>query len=190
MLEQAVAGEDRGLEAQRQRDGIRRTRVDLNHLVAAIDVQLGVVRVVFHLRDDDFPQLGAQSHDDLFQEVVRERAAELHARELHGDGARLRRTDPDREHPLAHLGLDRTTNTPVVILQEMEGERVLPIWIGSTRSPSISCRITTGVLVVRSNPRWATRTWTRSLTCPRPRTRDTSAARGSACRWRCPSPAA
>jgi len=27
---------------------------------------------------------------------------------------------------VAHLGLDRTTNTPVVILQEQEGERVLP----------------------------------------------------------------
>src|SRR5574342_142698 len=34
-----------------------------------------------------------------------------------------------------------------------------PIQIGSTRSPSCSCRITTGVLVVRSRPRWATRTW-------------------------------
>src|SRR2546422_2299962 len=33
-----------------------------------------------------------------------------------------------------------------------------PIQIGSTRSPSRSCRITTGVLVVRSSPRWATRT--------------------------------
>jgi len=31
---------------------------------------------------------------------------------------------------VAHLGLDRTTNTPVVILQENEGQRVLPIWIG------------------------------------------------------------
>ena len=28
------------------------------------------------------------------------------------------------------LGLDRSTNTPVVILQECGGARVLPIWIG------------------------------------------------------------
>ena len=28
------------------------------------------------------------------------------------------------------LGLDRTSNTPVVILQEKEGTRVLTIWIG------------------------------------------------------------
>src|SRR6266540_1409331 len=34
-----------------------------------------------------------------------------------------------------------------------------PIQIGSTRSPSCSCSMTTGVLVVRSSPRWATRTW-------------------------------
>src|SRR2546428_4159875 len=33
-----------------------------------------------------------------------------------------------------------------------------PIQIGRTRSPSRSCRMTTGVLVVRSSPRWATRT--------------------------------
>jgi len=32
------------------------------------------------------------------------------------------------------LGLDRTTNTPVVILQENDGQRVLPIWIGTGRS--------------------------------------------------------
>src|SRR5207247_3347572 len=33
-----------------------------------------------------------------------------------------------------------------------------PIQIGNTRSPFCSCRITTGVLVVLSRPRWATRT--------------------------------
>ncbi len=34
------------------------------------------------------------------------------------------------EVKVASLGLDKASNTPVVILQEMEGERVLPIWIG------------------------------------------------------------
>ena len=34
------------------------------------------------------------------------------------------------EVTVAHLGLDRSTNTPVVILREKEGARVLPIWIG------------------------------------------------------------
>src|ERR1051325_1748654 len=42
-----------------------------------------------------------------------------------------------------------------------------PIQIGSTRSPFCSCRITTGVLVLLSRPRWATRTSiTRSASGP------------------------
>src|SRR5262245_40920560 len=40
-----------------------------------------------------------------------------------------------------------------------------PIQIGNTRSPFCSCKITTGVLVVLSRPRWATRT---SITSGRP----------------------
>jgi bifunctional DNase/RNase len=31
------------------------------------------------------------------------------------------------------LGLDQVSKTPVVILQEVEGERMLPIWIGAGR---------------------------------------------------------
>ena len=36
------------------------------------------------------------------------------------------------------LGLDRESNTPVVILQEDEGERVLPIWIGPAEASAIA----------------------------------------------------
>ena len=39
---------------------------------------------------------------------------------------------------VAHLGLDRTTNTPVVILRERDGERVLPIWIGPAEASAIA----------------------------------------------------
>lgn len=42
---------------------------------------------------------------------------------------------------MAHLGLDRTTNTPVVILQEREGERVLPIWIGPAEASAIAMEL-------------------------------------------------
>jgi len=42
------------------------------------------------------------------------------------------------EVKVAHLGLDRQTNTPVVILQEDEGERVLPIWIGPAEASAIA----------------------------------------------------
>jgi bifunctional DNase/RNase len=39
------------------------------------------------------------------------------------------------------LALDRTTNTPVVILQEVEGERVLPIWIGPAEASAIAMQL-------------------------------------------------
>lgn len=39
------------------------------------------------------------------------------------------------------LGLDRTSNTPVVILQEKEGTRVLPIWIGPSEASSIAMEL-------------------------------------------------
>jgi hypothetical protein len=42
---------------------------------------------------------------------------------------------------VAHLGLDRTTNTPVVILQERDGERVLPIWIGPAEASAIAMEL-------------------------------------------------
>lgn len=39
------------------------------------------------------------------------------------------------------LALDRTTNTPVVILQEVGGERVLPIWIGPGEASAIAMQL-------------------------------------------------
>ncbi len=39
------------------------------------------------------------------------------------------------------LGLDRSSNTPVVILQELEGERVLPIWIGPGEASAIAMQL-------------------------------------------------
>ena len=42
---------------------------------------------------------------------------------------------------VAHLGLDRATNTPVVILQEKDGERVLPIWIGPAEASAIAMEL-------------------------------------------------
>ncbi|MGH7561946.1 MAG: bifunctional nuclease family protein [Gemmatimonadales bacterium] len=42
---------------------------------------------------------------------------------------------------VAHLGLDRSTNTPVVILQEEGGERTLPIWIGAPEANAIALEL-------------------------------------------------
>jgi bifunctional DNase/RNase len=39
------------------------------------------------------------------------------------------------------LALDRSTNTPVVILQELGGERVLPIWIGPSEASAIAMQL-------------------------------------------------
>jgi bifunctional DNase/RNase len=39
------------------------------------------------------------------------------------------------------LGLDRTSNTPVLILREMEGDRVLPIWIGPGEASAIAMQL-------------------------------------------------
>ena len=39
------------------------------------------------------------------------------------------------------LGLDRTNNTPVVILQECAGARVLPIWIGPGEASAIAMHL-------------------------------------------------
>lgn len=36
------------------------------------------------------------------------------------------------------LGLDQTSKTPVVILQETDGERMLPIWIGPAEASAIA----------------------------------------------------
>lgn len=39
------------------------------------------------------------------------------------------------------LGLDRTSNTPVLILKEAAGDRVLPIWIGPGEASAIAMQL-------------------------------------------------
>lgn len=39
------------------------------------------------------------------------------------------------------LGLDRASNAPVVILREVDGARVLPIWIGPSEASSIAVEL-------------------------------------------------
>jgi uncharacterized protein len=39
------------------------------------------------------------------------------------------------------LGLDRSSNTPVVILEEVGGKRVLPIWIGPGEASAIAMQL-------------------------------------------------
>lgn len=46
-----------------------------------------------------------------------------------------------REVTVAHLGVDRTNNSPVVILREKDGSRVLPIWIGPAEASAIAMEL-------------------------------------------------
>lgn len=46
-----------------------------------------------------------------------------------------------REVTVQSLGLDRNSNTPVVILQETNGQRVLPIWIGPGEASAIAMEL-------------------------------------------------
>jgi len=39
---------------------------------------------------------------------------------------------------VAHLGVDQATKSPVVLLREKDGERVLPIWIGPAEASAIA----------------------------------------------------
>ncbi len=39
---------------------------------------------------------------------------------------------------MARLGVDRTTNSPVIVLRETVGERVLPVWIGAPEANAIA----------------------------------------------------
>jgi bifunctional DNase/RNase len=46
-----------------------------------------------------------------------------------------------KEVSVQSLGLDRSSNTPVVILQEKGGTRVLPIWIGPGEASAIAMHL-------------------------------------------------
>ena len=45
------------------------------------------------------------------------------------------------EVEVASLGLDKASNTPVVILRERDGERLLPIWIGPGEASAIAMEL-------------------------------------------------
>ena len=42
---------------------------------------------------------------------------------------------------VAHLGVERTTNTPIVVLQEKGGTRVIPIYIGHAEANAIAMEL-------------------------------------------------
>jgi bifunctional DNase/RNase len=56
------------------------------------------------------------------------------------DGAEMGPGDLVRVE-VASLGLDKASNTPVVILREVDGERLLPIWIGPAEASAIAMEL-------------------------------------------------
>ena len=42
---------------------------------------------------------------------------------------------------VAHLGVDRASNTPVVVLREQDGDRLLPIFIGTSEAAAIALEL-------------------------------------------------
>lgn len=46
-----------------------------------------------------------------------------------------------KEVTVASLGLDKASSTPVVILREKEGDRLLPIWIGPGEASAIAMEL-------------------------------------------------
>lgn len=46
-----------------------------------------------------------------------------------------------KEVEVSSLGLDKSSNTPVVILEESDGERMLPIWIGPSEASAIAMEL-------------------------------------------------
>lgn len=46
-----------------------------------------------------------------------------------------------REVTVSSLGLDKSSNTPVVILEERDGDGVLPIWIGPGEASAIAMKL-------------------------------------------------
>ena len=45
------------------------------------------------------------------------------------------------ELEVASLGMDKASNTPVVILREVDGDRLLPIWIGPGEASAIAMEL-------------------------------------------------
>ena len=45
------------------------------------------------------------------------------------------------EVSVAHLGVERNTNTPIVVLQERDGDRMIPIYIGNAEANAIAMEL-------------------------------------------------
>ena len=116
LVEELLTREDRRPHSERQRDAVGRTGVHLEDVIVPPDQQLGEVGVLLDGADEDPAEVPPETHENLLEEIVSERALRLHSLQLHGDGARLRRADPDGKDPATFLFSqddDRSVGGPV-----------------------------------------------------------------------------
>ncbi len=105
-VEELLGGQHRGVAAHGEGDGVGgAARHDRQLGVGSAQVQLGVVRVVAHLGDDDALERDAELVQRLHEQVVGERARRDDAFEGVVDRRRLRRADVDRHQTVPAGGL-------------------------------------------------------------------------------------
>src|SRR5581483_470090 len=85
LREDAVDDEDRRPRAEREVDGVARTRVERDLLAAAHEVEPRVERALLHVADDGAPQAGAERAEGAVEEVVRQRPRRRDARDVARD---------------------------------------------------------------------------------------------------------
>src|SRR5688572_32093591 len=95
--QQVVGGVDRRSEPQRDGDAVRRPGIDVDQRLAALDLQLGVVRALLDARDVDALELRPHPEDQVANEIVREGAHALHVVHVPHDRFGLGLADPDGE---------------------------------------------------------------------------------------------
>src|SRR5690554_2187820 len=91
------------------------------------------------LRPDDLPDILAQIQDRDCRGLETSRMPT-------GTTGVTSRAAPTKDQLMVELrvqslGLDQVSKTPVVILQEVEGERMLPIWIGAGEASAIAMEL-------------------------------------------------
>src|SRR5207248_7381413 len=95
--------EDGALRSHRERDRVRRPRVEVEIATVLLDIKTRVEDLVGEPRDDDALDADPKVAEGCRHQVVRQRTAQRVARDLGRDGLRLERADPDRQVPVRFL---------------------------------------------------------------------------------------
>ena len=114
-------GEDGGLGAHRQGEGVAGARVDVDLGAVLHQRELGVEGAVLELGDGDARDLGLELADDVGEQVVRHRPRQLGALQLDEDGGGLGVADPDGQELVA---LQRLEQDDRLLADDVEADAV------------------------------------------------------------------